>query len=86
MGALVRITAKGQVTIPQEVRESAGLMSGTEVGFELDATGVRLLKAKCPGARKSRGEKLVETMRGKGDFRMSADEVIALMRGPAAEV
>jgi bifunctional DNA-binding transcriptional regulator/antitoxin component of YhaV-PrlF toxin-antitoxin module len=41
----MRITAKGQVTIPQSVRESAGpqsvresagLMPGTDVEFELD--------------------------------------------------
>ena len=30
----MRITAKGQVTIPREVRERAGLMPGTDVEFE----------------------------------------------------
>ena len=32
----MRITAKGQVTIPQIVRERAGLMPGTDVEFELE--------------------------------------------------
>jgi AbrB family looped-hinge helix DNA binding protein len=81
----MRITAKGQVTIPQDVRERAGLMPGTDVTFECDASGVRLVKAR-PGQRpKSRGEKLVERLRGGGAFGMTTDEVIALMRGPAAD-
>ena len=30
----MRITSKGQVTIPQEIREKAGLLPNTEVEFE----------------------------------------------------
>jgi len=85
-GLVMRITAKGQVTIPQEIRQTAGLMPGTEVEFVVDAGAVLLVKASHPSARKSRGEKLVASMRGKGDFKMSTDEVIELMRGPPAEV
>jgi len=61
----MRITSKGQVTIPQEVLESAGLMPGS---VEL-----------------SRGRKLIECLRGRGDFRMTTDEIVALMRGPAVD-
>ena len=78
----MRVTAKGQVTIPQDIRESAGLSPSTEVAFEIHAGIVTLVKAKAA----SRGRKLVERMRGAGDYGMSADEVIALMRGPPAEV
>lgn len=78
----MRITAKGQVTIPQEVRERSGLMPGTDVAFEIEAGAVRLVKAERSGARKTRGERLVERLRGAGDFRMTTDEVLALMRGP----
>ncbi len=78
----MRITAKGQVTIPQEVRERAGLMPGTDVAFEIEAGGVRLVKIKRSGARKTRGQKLVDGLRGAGDFRMTTDEVLVLMRGP----
>ncbi|MBS0561698.1 MAG: AbrB/MazE/SpoVT family DNA-binding domain-containing protein [Proteobacteria bacterium] len=81
----MRITAKGQVTIPQDVRERAGLMPGTDVEFEIEAGGVRLVKATRKGARRTRGQKLVERLRGGGDFRMSTDEIVALMRGPAAD-
>ena len=81
----MRITAKGQVTIPQAVRERAGLMPGTDVDFEIDDGEVRLVKAPRKGDRMTRGQRLVEHLRGAGDFRMTTDEIIALMRGPPAD-
>lgn len=81
----MRITAKGQVTIPQAIREQAGLMPGTDVEFEIEAGVVRLVKEKPRHPRKTRGEKLVESLRGKGNFKMTADEVLFLMRGPRAD-
>jgi AbrB family looped-hinge helix DNA binding protein len=81
----MRITAKGQVTIPQDVREQAGLMPGTDVEFKLEAGGVRLIKTKAGPRRKTRGQKLVARLRGKGEFKMTTDEILALMRGPPAD-
>ncbi len=81
----MRITAKGQVTIPQEVRERAGLMPGTDVEFRLDRGGVRLVKVETAGKRPTRGKKLVARLRGKGRFPMSTDEIVALMRGRPAD-
>jgi AbrB family looped-hinge helix DNA binding protein len=81
----MRITAKGQVTIPQEIRERAGLMSGTDVEFEIEAGAVRLIKTTHNGPRKTRGQKLVDRLRGAGDFKMTTDEILALMRGPPAD-
>jgi len=81
----MRITAKGQVTIPRDIRERAGLMPGTDVAFELKAGVVRVVKTKRGAGRKTRGQRLVESLRGQGDFKMSADEIIALMRGPPAD-
>jgi len=81
----MRITSKGQVTIPQDVRERAGLMPGTDVAFEVEAGEVRLVKTAGSGERKTRGQKLVDGLRGCGDFRMSTDEIVSLMRGPAAD-
>jgi AbrB family looped-hinge helix DNA binding protein len=80
----MRITAKGQVTIPQEVRERAGLMPGTDVEFEIESGVVRLVKVTKRVGRGTRGQKLVESLRGRGDFKMTTDEVVALMRGPPA--
>lgn len=48
----MRITSKGQVTIPAEIRERAGLLPHTEVEFEFDGKAVRIVRAK---ARKGDG-------------------------------
>jgi AbrB family looped-hinge helix DNA binding protein len=78
----MRITSKGQVTIPARIREEAGFLPNTEVEFVSDGQGeVRLVKATKRTARKSRGELLVEHMRGKGDVKMTTDEIMALTRG-----
>ena len=82
----MRITAKGQVTIPQDVRERAGLMPGTDVEFEIRAGVVQLVKSTPKPGRQTRGERLVEGLRARGDFKMSTDEIVALMRGPRADL
>jgi AbrB family looped-hinge helix DNA binding protein len=40
-----RIGAKGQVVIPKELRESAGLLPGTDVEFELEGKQVAVRAA-----------------------------------------
>ncbi len=50
----MRITSTGQVTIPQDVRESAGLMPGTDVAFEIEAGVVRWVKTSA-GSPQTRG-------------------------------
>jgi AbrB family looped-hinge helix DNA binding protein len=81
----MRITAKGQVTIPQSVRERAGLMPGTDVEFEVESGVVRLVKTTASRRRLTRGERLVERLKGAGEFKMTTDEILALMRGPPAD-
>jgi AbrB family looped-hinge helix DNA binding protein len=74
----MRITSKGQVTIPVEVREKAGLLPNTEVEFAVRGDAVILRKAAKPLRR---GRRLVALMRGKGTKRMTTDEIMALTRG-----
>jgi len=74
----MRITSKGQVTIPQTVRERHGLLPGTEVRFVEDGDAVRLVKAEGPHRR---GRALVERMRGRATTRLSTDDIMALTRG-----
>lgn len=81
----MRITSKGQVTIPQPLRERAGMMPGTDVEFEWTEGGLRLVKSAPSAKGKTRGQKLVESLWGAGDYGMSTDEIIALMRGPRAD-
>lgn len=75
----MRITSKGQVTIPVEVREALGLLPHTEVVFEVDGDSVRLRKA---GEQvDGRGERLVRRLRGKATVEMSTEEILRLTRG-----
>ena len=75
----MRITSKGQVTIPAEIRERAGLLPQTEVDFEFDGKVVRIVRAK-QGRQNSRGARLVAHLRGRGDVAMSTDDIMALTR------
>jgi antitoxin PrlF len=74
----MKITTKGQVTIPQEIREQLGLLPHTEVEFEVQGTAVLLKKAT---RSQRRGRALVERMRGRADAGLSTDEIMALTRG-----
>jgi AbrB family looped-hinge helix DNA binding protein len=77
----MRITSKGQVTIPQAIREHAGLMPNTEVDFIVDGDLVLLVKASA-ARRPTRGETLVSHLqRHRGEFTMTTDEIMALTRG-----
>ncbi len=74
----MKITSKGQVTIPAEIREKAGLLPDTEVDF-VYAHGKVFIR-KTAGTRR-RGRGLVARLRGKGAVRMSTDQIMALTRG-----
>jgi AbrB family looped-hinge helix DNA binding protein len=76
----VRITSKGQVTIPAAIREQAGLLPGTEVEFEWDGETVRIVRSKSAKGE-TRGERLVRLLLGSGSGEMTTDEIMALTRG-----
>ncbi len=75
----MRVTSKGQVTIPVEIRERLGLLPHTEVRFEVEGNTVRIVREE----RKlgSRGQRLLDRMRGRATSGMSTDEILALTRG-----
>jgi AbrB family looped-hinge helix DNA binding protein len=75
----MRVSTKGQVTIPLPLRESAGIVPGTEVEFLKEGPRLYLRKVATSG----RGEALVRKMTGKGNVKMSTDEIMALTRGDA---
>ena len=74
----MRITSKGQVTIPLAVRQATGLLPNCEVEFEVRGKRVILLKA---ARQPRRGEAFVRHLRGRGSVKMSTDEIMALTRG-----
>jgi AbrB family looped-hinge helix DNA binding protein len=75
----VRITSKGQVTIPIEIREKLGLVPESEVDFRLEGNSARLVKIPAKRAR-SRGSAVIGRLRGKGDVKMTTDEILSLTR------
>ena len=76
----MRITSKGQVTIPQEIREQFGLLPDTEVDFVATKSGVRIVKAANRSGR-TRGQELVRRLSAGSSVTMSTDEILALTRG-----
>jgi len=77
----MRITTKGQVTIPQAIREKLGLLPHSEVEFDIVGDSVRLRKARKP-TKMDRGTMIVAHLRGTGNRRYrSTDELMRLMRG-----
>jgi AbrB family looped-hinge helix DNA binding protein len=77
----MRITSKGQVTIPIEIRERLGLLPETEVDFVVDGEGARIVR-RPDGGREGRGDRIVRRLRGTGSVRMTTDEILALTREP----
>lgn len=74
----MKVTSKGQVTIPQTVREQLGILPGTEVEFKVE--GKTATMKPITNAR-SRGRRIIEHLRGRGTVRMTTDEIMALTRG-----
>ena len=68
----MRVTSRGQVTIPIEIRERFGLLPETEVEFQIKGNAVRIVKT--AGRRgKGRGKALVGLL--------TTDQILALTRG-----
>jgi antitoxin PrlF len=70
----MRVTQKGQVTIPLRVRTALGIQAGSDVQFQLDADGARLI------VDGERAASEIRRMRGAGEVALSTDEILALTR------
>lgn len=74
----MRVTSKGQVTIPQHIREALGILPNSNVEWEL-VDGGALVRTKPAGRR---GQELIEHLRKHA--RRSGptpDEIMAMTRG-----
>lgn len=76
----MKITTKGQVTIPIQVREKLGLLPHTEVVFEVRGDAALLRRADAVRDEGGRGRQLVERLRGSASVAMTTDEILALTR------
>lgn len=76
----MRVTTKGQVTIPLDVRQALGIVPGTELTFRVRGNSIEVKKAADSG----RGAEIVRRLRAApGWSGMSTDELLALTRSPA---
>ncbi|HEX5041300.1 MAG TPA: AbrB/MazE/SpoVT family DNA-binding domain-containing protein [Candidatus Polarisedimenticolaceae bacterium] len=73
-----RISSKGQITVPVEVREKLGLKPGTPVVFELREGAAILKKGTGPVHP-------VDLVYGIAPYIESTDELLDAMRGPVPE-
>lgn len=79
----MRVTSKGQVTIPVELREKFGIFPDSEVEFGYSGNKITIQKAKPKKGKMSRGERIVANAVGKGtvNLDLSTDQIMALTRG-----
>ncbi|RME33054.1 MAG: AbrB/MazE/SpoVT family DNA-binding domain-containing protein [Gammaproteobacteria bacterium] len=74
----MRVTTKGQVTIPKAIRERLGIAPYSEVEFVVE--GDRVILRKIAVGRPP-GRELIRHLRGRATVCMSTDEIMALTRG-----
>jgi AbrB family looped-hinge helix DNA binding protein len=74
----MRLNSKGQVTIPAALRERHGLHEGDEVDVIEDGDTLRIIQVK---EGPTRGQRLVQRMRGRARTSLSTDQLIELLRG-----
>ena len=72
----MRVTTKGQVTIPQNIREKLGIFPATEIDFIENQGRVYLVRIK--GKTKTQRFK---KLRGVATVKMTTDQIMALTRG-----
>ena len=80
----MRVTSKGQVTIPIALREQAKIFPETEVEFGINGDEITIRKAKPKKGRLSRGERIVaRALANKGtvNLDLTTDQIMALTRG-----
>ena len=75
------ITTKGQVTIPQEIRNKLGLLPYTRVEFQIIGEVVQIRKAKEQVSSSTRGQAVLNALRGTADSGLSTKEIMAMTRG-----
>ncbi len=70
----MRVTSKGQVTIPKKFRDQMGIAPNSEVEFFEENGRVYLVKGDLK-------ESPFRRLRGAGSVQMTTDEIMALTRG-----
>ncbi len=75
------ITVKGQITIPQALRERYGWLPGTKVDFVPDEDGLRLLPHKAVPTERSAFDAWLAIAADSAATTTTTDKAMALTRG-----
>ncbi|CDN55262.1 AbrC family transcriptional regulator [Neorhizobium galegae bv. officinalis bv. officinalis str. HAMBI 1141] len=79
----MRVTEKGQVTIPKEIRDRLKIRPGSEVDFVVSDDGVRLVRLDDSKQDYKSFEEWADSVKGTWDLGgMTTDEYIDWLRGP----
>jgi antitoxin PrlF len=70
----MKVTTKGQVTIPRHIRDEFGILPNSEVEFKVENQRVYI-------ERKSGVESKFKQLKGVATVKMSTDEIMQLTRG-----
>lgn len=73
----MKVTSKGQVTIPIEIRSFLGIFPNSEVEF-IHKRGKVFLQKKVGSSK--RGKQFIEAIRGKSSLTLTTDQIMALTR------
>lgn len=76
----MRVTTKGQVTIPQHIREAAGFLPGTELEFVMDDAGTVRVSRHADQPENPALETVLGRLRGAANTKMTTEEIMALTR------
>lgn len=81
----MRVTSKGQVTIPRDMRELVGIRPNSEVLFSIEAGKLTIVPKDAAAhveekARLSRFLETLDRLEGTGDQELNADALMSLTR------
>lgn len=84
----MRVTEKGQVTIPKDIRDRYGIKPGAEVEFVADEKGPRLLLVSATGDVSDREfDAWLNAVSGTLDADgMTSEEYVEWLRGPRDDI
>lgn len=76
-----KVTSKGQITIPKDIRESLDIKTGDEVEFVEDERGTVTVRKKLPPRDFHKWKGFLKELEGR-----TTDEIMEELRGPPLEV
>ena len=77
----MRVSNKGQVTIPIDVRRKLGFAPGVQIALAVDGDQVKLRRADRGNCSPEEFEAWLKNVRGTGDSGLTTEEIMEMTRG-----